>query len=177
MQTSGFQGYGRGIRKVGPKFSEGIGVDRASELGVRSCGRGVRLLQPPRPRMSPGGCSTTSSYIDNSPAPLYDKFKFLSPIRGTTISQETPEVLPPSPPESTSTLSSSPTTPPQSQCLPSECNFCNRPAGQLVCQTCGHSFHGRVRMRCPQHPVIIHLMDCEFCPQCLSNQLREFRMA
>ena len=56
MQTSGFQGYGRGIRKVGPKFSQGLalGVDRASELGVRSCGRGVRLLQPPRPRMSPG---------------------------------------------------------------------------------------------------------------------------
>ena len=65
MQTSGFQGYGRGIRKVGPKFSESLGVDRASELGVRSCGRGVRLLQPPRPRMSPADCSTTTMYVDN----------------------------------------------------------------------------------------------------------------
>ena len=71
MQTSGFQGYGRGIRKVGPKFSQGLGVDRASEMGVRSCGRGVRLLQPPRPRMSPGDCSTTSTYVDNEVSTAY----------------------------------------------------------------------------------------------------------
>ena len=70
MQTSGFQGYGRGIRKVGPKFSDSKGVgDRASDLGteVKSCGRGVRLLQPSENWTSPGGCSSNnSSYISVS---------------------------------------------------------------------------------------------------------------
>ena len=122
-----------------------------------------------------------------APSPVCQSIKFLSLARGrkplsqvTEVLQGLPRMLAIPPPTTERVLPESPESleanrqPPS---LPCDCSFCDRPAGHLVCQSCGYAFNGRVRMDCPRHPAIIHLMDCEFCPQCLGDQMREYKMA
>ena len=60
---------------------------------------------------------------------------------------------------------------------PNACYFCNRPAQNIICHACGHTFTGRTRKKCEVHPGIIHLMDIECCPKCMQGQLTEFSVA
>ena len=54
--------------------------------------------------------------------------------------------------------------------------ICNRPQHIVMCQTCGYTIDGRVRLQCPRHPSITFLLDLVVCPQCRigPEALREF---
>ena len=56
-----------------------------------------------------------------------------------------------------------------------DCNFCNRPPTEVVCNSCGHLMTGRVRQNCPAHSLTIQLMDHIQCPKCFSTRLQEFQ--
>ena len=44
--------------------------------------------------------------------------------------------------------------------------ICNRPQHIVMCQHCGYTIDGRVRLQCPRHPSITFLLDLAACPQC-----------
>ena len=58
----------------------------------------------------------------------------------------------------------------QAQCI------CNRPQQLVMCQGCGFTLDGRVRLQCPAHPAVTFLLDLNACPQCRAAvvKLREF---
>ena len=53
---------------------------------------------------------------------------------------------------------------------------CNRPQQLVMCQGCGYTLDGRVRLQCPAHPAISFLLDLTACPQCRGDvaRLKEF---
>ena len=53
---------------------------------------------------------------------------------------------------------------------------CNRPQQLVMCQGCGYTLDGRVRLKCPAHPAISFLLDLTACPQCRGDlaRLKEF---
>jgi hypothetical protein len=55
-----------------------------------------------------------------------------------------------------------------------ECKVCNRPTMSILCKACGHTFRGRVRIKCNAHPGLVHLMDTEVCPKCGGLDMKEF---
>ena len=57
---------------------------------------------------------------------------------------------------------------------PPSCAFCNRPPADVVCNSCGYTFRGRVRQHCKKHTDTILLMDHSTCPKCFSLRLLEF---
>ena len=59
---------------------------------------------------------------------------------------------------------------PRSQCI------CNRPQQLVMCQGCGFTLDGRIRLQCPAHPAVTFLLDLNACPQCRAAvvKLREF---
>ena len=54
--------------------------------------------------------------------------------------------------------------------------ICNRPQQLVMCQGCGYTLDGRVRLQCPAHPAISFLLDLTACPQCKGDvaRLKEF---
>ena len=53
---------------------------------------------------------------------------------------------------------------------------CNRPQQLVMCQGCGYTLDGRVRLQCPAHPAVSFLLDLTACPQCKGDvaRLKEF---
>ena len=56
-----------------------------------------------------------------------------------------------------------------------DCKFCSRGMQKILCRSCGHTFEGRVRGHCMDHPGMIYLMDSETCPKCTSTSMMEFK--
>ena len=54
--------------------------------------------------------------------------------------------------------------------------ICDRPQQLVMCQGCGYTLDGRVRLQCPAHPLITFLLDLATCPKCKGGvvQLKEF---
>ena len=54
--------------------------------------------------------------------------------------------------------------------------ICNRPTQLVMCQGCGYTLDGRVRLQCPVHPLITFLLDLAACPKCKGPEalLKEF---
>ena len=54
--------------------------------------------------------------------------------------------------------------------------ICDRPQQLVMCQGCGYTLDGRVRLQCPAHPLITFLLDLTACPKCKGavTQLKEF---
>ena len=44
--------------------------------------------------------------------------------------------------------------------------ICDRPQQLVMCQGCGYTLDGRVRLQCPVHPLITFLLDLTACPKC-----------
>ena len=44
--------------------------------------------------------------------------------------------------------------------------ICDRPQQLVMCQGCGYTLDGRVRLQCPAHPLITFLQDLAACPKC-----------
>ena len=57
--------------------------------------------------------------------------------------------------------------------------ICNRPRQLVMCQHCGETFEGRVKMTCPTHPSVTYLLDVVACRGCKMDDvkaLKEFPM-
>ena len=54
--------------------------------------------------------------------------------------------------------------------------ICDRPQQLVMCQGCGYTLDGRVRLQCPVHPLITFLQDLTASPKCKGAvaQLKEF---
>ena len=54
--------------------------------------------------------------------------------------------------------------------------ICDRPQQLVMCQGCGYTLDGRVRLKCPAHPLISFLLDLAACPKCKGPviKLKEF---
>ena len=54
--------------------------------------------------------------------------------------------------------------------------ICDRPQQLVMCQGCGYTLDGRVRLQCPAHPLITFLQDLAACPKCKGpvSLLKEF---
>ena len=54
--------------------------------------------------------------------------------------------------------------------------ICDRPQQLVMCQGCGYTLDGRVRLQCPAHPLITFLLDLTACPKCKGpvTLLKEF---
>ena len=58
--------------------------------------------------------------------------------------------------------------------------ICNRPRQLVMCQHCGETFEGRVKLICPSHPSVTYLLDVVACRGCNMDSveaLKEFPMA
>ena len=54
--------------------------------------------------------------------------------------------------------------------------ICARPQPLVMCQGGGYTLDGRVRLKCPAHPLISFLLDLAACPKCKGPviKLKEF---
>jgi len=55
--------------------------------------------------------------------------------------------------------------------------ICNRPRQLVMCQHCGETFEGRVKLICPSHPSVTYLLDVVACRGCKMDDveaLKEF---
>lgn len=53
------------------------------------------------------------------------------------------------------------------------CKVCDRSDKNVFCVTCGHSWKGRMRIKCLKHPSTVMLCDSTACPECHSAELKE----
>ncbi|CAF4826966.1 unnamed protein product [Pieris macdunnoughi] len=51
--------------------------------------------------------------------------------------------------------------------------FCSREKAIVFCRACGFYCHGRIRIRCKQHPRVSFLLDITECPRCHSSVFLE----
>ena len=53
--------------------------------------------------------------------------------------------------------------------------ICNRPRQLVMCQHCGETFEGRVKMICPSHPSVTYLLDVVACKGCKMDNIEALR--
>jgi hypothetical protein len=53
--------------------------------------------------------------------------------------------------------------------------ICNRPMQLVMCQHCGETFEGRVKMICPSHPSVTYLLDVVACRGCKMDNVEDLR--
>ena len=53
--------------------------------------------------------------------------------------------------------------------------ICNRPMQLVMCQHCGETFEGRVKMICPSHPSVTYLLDVMACRGCKMDNVEDLR--
>ncbi|CAG4935234.1 unnamed protein product [Colias eurytheme] len=46
---------------------------------------------------------------------------------------------------------------------------CRRDKTMVFCRACGFYCHGRIRLKCEQHPRVTFLLDITECPRCHSS--------
>jgi hypothetical protein len=52
---------------------------------------------------------------------------------------------------------------------------CNRPRQLVMCQHCGETFEGRVKLICPSHPSVTYLLDVVACKGCKMDNIEALR--